>query len=261
MPSTLASASVSRRDPLQRLNQFYRAARKGAWEISVLGWDERAPVPCAEQERWRLFWASVVQQQLQADRLAINAATQLLLDVPEHEATMYYSTMVQDEARHVECWTRLHHLLEPVDDEDPYLAEMGHMLLDGETLEERVVAFQVVFEGCAIQAFRDIADSAEATVLGEMARRLVRDDSIHHNSGVAYAEHLLATASPALKQHVAEVLRKYVPLYQEHLRWRPPVRRWLTRFMAERDAFTLTRNRLFINQAVVQLGLRAPFDD
>jgi len=261
LPTTSPGSRYGQRpDPLYRLNQFYRAARKRAWDVEVLGWEALPPVPRAEQERWRIFWASVIRQQLQADRIAIRAATDLLVSVPEKEARLYYSTMVQDEARHVEGWTRLASTLEAVDGEDPFLEEMGAMLLTGKTIEEQVVAFQVVFEGAAIYAFRDIASATTSTVLGEMARRLVRDDSIHHNSGVAYAEHLLLDATPALKRHIEEVLRRYAPLYIEHLTWRPPARRWLSHFMEDRDAATIARNQHFINKAVFALGLKPPFD-
>ena len=245
---------------LRRLRQFYRAARKGAWDVNELGWDRLSPVPFAEKERWNAVWASVVQQQLQADRFAIEAATNLLLQVEEEEAVLYYSTMVQDEARHVEGWTRLRHMLLPTDDYDPYLGEMGEMLLDADTLEERVIAFQVVFEGVAIQAFKDIASAAERTVLGEMSTRLVRDDSIHHNSGVAYAQYLMKDASKALKSHINASLRRYVPLYFEHVTYRPRARQWMARYMVDHDRRVIARNKLLITQSLVDLGLANPFE-
>ncbi len=246
---------------LRRLNEFYRAARKGAWDVNELGWERLAPVPHAESERWNAVWASVVQQQLQADRFAIEAATDLLLRVEEREAVLYYSTMVQDEARHVEGWTRLRHMLIPVDDHDPYLEEMGEMLLDSDTLEERVIAFQVLFEGLAIHAFKDIASATEETVLGAMSNHLVRDDSIHHNSGVAYANYLMRDAGDSLIRHINDSLKQYVPLYFEHLTWRPHARRWMARHMEDHDRRVLERNKRLVAQSLTSLGLDYPFDD
>lgn len=246
---------------LGRLNEFYRAAQKGAWDVSDLGWERLSPAPNAESERWNAVWASIVQQQLQADRFAIKAATDLLLNVEEREAVYYYSTMVQDEARHVEGWTRLRDVLIDVDDFDPYLGEMGEMLLEGETLEERVIAFQVVFEGMAIHAFKDIASATESTILGEMSTRLIRDDSIHHNSGVAYANYLMHGASKALKSHVNASLKRYVPLYFEHLTWRPRARQWMARHLEEHDRGVYRRNKKLISQSLVDLGLDCPFGD
>ncbi len=246
---------------LRRLRQFYRAARKGAWDVDDLGWDRLSPAPNAEKERWNAVWSSVVQQQLQADRFAIEAATNLLLQVEEKEAVLYYSTMVQDEARHVEGWTRLRHMLLPTDDHDPYLGEMGEMLLDADTLEERVIAFQVVFEGVAIQAFKDIAAATERTVLGEMSTRLIRDDSIHHNSGVAYAQYLMKDASDALKRHIDASLKRYVPLYFEHVTYRPHARQWMSRYMVDHDKRVIARNKRLITQALLDLGLACPFGE
>ena len=45
----------------------------------------------------------MLTQQLQADALAVDMATQLLAWRPTAEAKLYYTTMVQDEARHVEA--------------------------------------------------------------------------------------------------------------------------------------------------------------
>lgn len=249
------------RKSLQRLREFYRAAQKGSWDVNTLGWERLSPAPNAEKERWNAVWASVVQQQLQADRFAIKAATDLLLQVEEQEAVLYYSTMVQDEARHVEGWTRLKHMLLPMDDYDPYLGEMGEMLLNADTLEERVIAFQVVFEGMAIYAFKDIASATEQTVLGEMSTRLIRDDSIHHNSGVAYAHYLMNGASDALKSHINDSLKRYVPLYFEHMTWRPKARQWMERYMKDHDRRIIQRNKVLITQSLVDLGLACPFDD
>lgn len=248
------------RTPLQKLERYYHLALKYNWDVDILGWDDLPLVPRAEEDHWRVFWKSVIDQQLQADRLAVEAATKLLLRVEEREAKLYYSTMVRDEARHLEGWTRLADPLPETGDEDPYLAEMGQMVLEGETLEEQVVAFQVIFEGLAIDAFRDIARSAGDTVLGSMADQLVRDDSIHHNSGVAYAEHLLEDASPALKKHIADVLKDFAPLYEEHARWRPPAREWLARRMKARDEARLEQNKRTVNETVAELGLDVPYD-
>src|SRR5438876_1390328 len=47
-----------------------------------------------------LMWRSVLTQQLQADMLACDMSSQLLNIAPDHEAKLYYSTMLQDESRH-----------------------------------------------------------------------------------------------------------------------------------------------------------------
>jgi len=257
---TVEPAAV-RLDSLKQLKHFYRAAKKRTWTVSGLGWDELPPVPAIEHERWRLVWASVVKQQLQADLIAVEASTQLLLGVPEVEARLYYSTMVQDEGKHVEGWTQLVHSLDDVDAHNPYLQELGEMILDPDLMiEQKVVGFQVVFEGAVIPAFKDISASAQKTVLGEMARRLVRDDSIHHNSGVAYAEYLFSKAPKSLKKEIAKTARDYLPLYLESITWRPPARKFLDRFMKDRDKAQIQSNKIFIAHALSRLDIPVPFD-
>ena len=49
----------------------------------------------------------MITQQLQADQFAVEMAAQLLSIAPDAEAKLYYTTMVQDEARHTEAWLRL----------------------------------------------------------------------------------------------------------------------------------------------------------
>ena len=253
-------AAPSRRDPLKRMMRFYRTAKRTAWDIDDLPWDAEPPVPRHDSERWNLLWSSVVQQQLQADRTAVEAAARLLIDVDDIEAKLYYSTMVQDEARHLEGWTRLADQLMPVDGFSPYFEELSDMLFKSEMIEERVLVFQVLFEGCALEAFREISKATEKTILGAMASKLLIDDAIHHRSGVTYEEHLLAKASPSLKRHLSDVLKQYTPVYVESLTWRPPVRSWLSRTLAEHDKYIVHRNQTLINTAVTDLGLKAPFD-
>ncbi len=260
LAATDPGEAARKRDPLRRMLRFYRTAKRTAWNIDDLPWDAEPPVPRHETERWNLLWSSVVQQQLQADRTAVAAASRLLLDVPDMEAKLYYSTMVQDEARHLEGWTRLAEQLQPVDGFSPYFDELSHMLFNSEMIEERVLVFQVLFEGCALEAFREISKATEKTILGAMANKLLIDDAIHHRSGVTYEEHLLARASPSLKRHLSEVLKKYTPVYIANLTWRPPVRRWLSRTLAEHDKYIVHRNQTLINTAVTDLGLKAPFD-
>lgn len=253
-------ADSPRRAPLERMMRFYQTAKRVAWSVDDLPWDDVPPVPRFESERWNLLWASVVQQQLQADQTAVEAAARLLVDVPDLEARMYYSTMVQDEARHLEGWTRLSAQLHPVDGFNPYFDELSQMLFDTELIEERVLVFQVLFEGCALEAFREIAKTTEQTILGAMAGKLLVDDAIHHRSGVTYESYLLSNASRSLKRHLESALKRYGPVYAASLTWRPTVRRWLTRNMAGHDRYVIERNEHLMNSAVAELGLKPVFD-
>src|SRR4051794_22457865 len=94
--------------------RYYELAKRREWQTRDLPWGDVSPIPESRgskerQERRRSLWRSVITQQLQADALAVEMAAQLLELAPDHDAKLYYSTMAQDEARHVEAWLRLAH--------------------------------------------------------------------------------------------------------------------------------------------------------
>ena len=78
---------------------------------------------------------------------------------PDHEAKLYYTTMVQDESRHTEAWLKLIAESGGMAERDPYLDQLAHMTLDADTLEEKVFVMQVFYERLIIPRFRMIARS------------------------------------------------------------------------------------------------------
>ncbi len=174
-----------------------RSGRCGTWP-----WGEIPPIPETRvgasperKERRDAVWRSVITQQLQADELAVSMAGQLLNLAPHHEAKLYYSTMVQDEARHVEAWLKLVEQAGGVAERDPHLDELAKMTLEADTLEEKVFQMQVFFERLIIPRFRLIARSSRGTLLEDLCNRLTIDDGIHHSAGVAYERVLLEGAT------------------------------------------------------------------
>src|SRR5881396_4025562 len=92
--------------------RFYELAKRREWQVRDLPWGEVPPIPEGRgspqsKARRRDMWRSVLTQQLQADMLACDMASQLLNMAPDPEAKLYYSTMVQDESRHTEGWLKL----------------------------------------------------------------------------------------------------------------------------------------------------------
>ena len=164
-----------------------------------LPWGELPPIPeykgsPQKLARRRDLWRSVVTQQLQADELAVEMAAQLFAIAPDHEAKLYYTTMVQDESRHTEAWLKLIHEAGGMAERDPYLDQLAHMTLDADTLEEKVFLMQVFYERLIIPRFRMIARSSRGTVLEDFCNRLAIDDGIHHGAGMAYERVLLEGA-------------------------------------------------------------------
>ena len=97
---------------LQGVYRYYELAKRAEWQVRDLPWGEIPPIPeysgsPQKLARRRDLWRSVITQQLQADELAVEMATQLFSIAPDHEAKLYYTTMVQDESRHTEAWLKL----------------------------------------------------------------------------------------------------------------------------------------------------------
>src|SRR5919106_5259535 len=228
---------AERRDGVLR---YYRLAKHHEWQVRDLPWEEKSPIPetrGSDEKRARRqgVWRSVVTQQLQADSLAVEMAAQLLELAPHHEAKLYYSTMAQDEARHVEAWLRLAEAAGGTSERDPYLDQLAHFQLNLDSLEEKVFLMQVFFERFIIPRFRLIARSSRGTVLEDLCNRLTIDDGIHHSAGLAYERVLLESASKKTKAKLIEIANEMLPVFVDHALWRPQERAWIGGLMHSRD--------------------------
>jgi 1,2-phenylacetyl-CoA epoxidase catalytic subunit len=220
--------------------RFYELAKRAEWQVKELPWGEIPPVPQYKGSPQKLarrndLWRSVITQQLQADELAVEMASQLLNIAPDHEAKLYYSTMVQDESRHTEAWLKLVGEAGGMGERDPYLDQLAHMTLAAETLQEKVFLMQVFYERLIIPRFRMIARSSRGTVLEDLCNRLTIDDGIHHSSGVAYERLLLEGASKQTKDRLVKAASRLLPIFVEHALWRPKERAWIGNVMRDTD--------------------------
>ena len=222
--------------------RFYELAKKQEWQVRDMPWGEIPPIPepragasRERKERRRAVWRSVITQQLQADELAVMMAGQLLNLAPHPEARLYYSTMVQDEARHVEAWLKLAKEAGGMGERDPHLDRLVDLTMNAETLEEKVFQMQVFFERLIIPRFRLIARSSRGTLLEDLCNRLTIDDGIHHSSGVAYERILLEGASKKTKDRLVKAANSLLPIFVDHALWRPKERAWIGNVMRETD--------------------------
>src|SRR5215210_8166994 len=220
--------------------RYYELAKRAEWQVRDLPWGEVPPVPeytgsPKKLARRRDLWRSVITQQLQADELAVVMAAQLFSLAPDPEAKLYYTTMVQDEARHTEAWLRLVDQVGGTAEHDPHLDRLARMFLDLDTIEEKVFLMQVFFERLIIPRFRLIARAAPRTVLENLCNRLTIDDGIHHRAGVAYEKVLLENAEEKTKRRLIEVANRMMPIFVEHALWRPRERAFNGTAMRARD--------------------------
>jgi hypothetical protein len=241
------------RDAYAGVLRFYELAKKQEWQVRDLPWGEIPPIPesrgaAQKVARRHDMWRSVITQQLQADELACEMSSQLLNIAPDHEAKLYYSTMVQDESRHTEAWLRLANEVGGTGERDPYLDELAHMTLEADTLEEKVFQMQVFYERLIISRFRLIARASRGTVLEDLCNRLTTDDGIHHGAGMAYERVLLQNASKKTKQKLVDAANRLLPTFVQHALWRPKERAFISRAMHARDVERLKED--------VEIGVR-----
>jgi 1,2-phenylacetyl-CoA epoxidase catalytic subunit len=240
--------------------RFYELAKKQEWQVRDLPWGEIPPIPETKGTpqkiaRRRDMWRSVITQQLQADELACEMSSQLLNIAPDHEAKLYYSTMVQDESRHTEAWLKLTAEVGGTGERDPYLDELAHMTLEADTVEEKVFQMQVFYERLIISRFRLIARSSRGTVLEDLCNRLTTDDGIHHSAGMAYERVLLQGASKKTKQSLVDAANRLLPTFVKHALWRPKERAFIGRAMLERDTERLKEDLEIGVRLAQSLGL------
>jgi len=240
--------------------RFYELAKHQEWAVRDVAWGQIPPVPEGKgsperQARRRDVWRSVVMQQLQADVLACEMAAQLLNAAPDAEARLYYTTMVQDEARHTEAWLKLIGGLGGEGERDPHLDRLGHMFLEADTLEEKVFLRQVFYERLIIGRFRLIARSSPGTVLEDLCNRLATDDGIHHGAGMAYERVLLQNADKKTQRKLVDAANRLLPEFAAHALWRPKERAWIGRAMEGRDVERLKEDLEIGVRLAESLGL------
>ena len=245
---------TTREERYEGVLRYYQLAKKKEWQTRDLPWGEIPPIPdtrpglaADRKARRRDLWRSVITQQLQADQFAIEMASQLLSIAPDPEAKLYYTTMVQDEARHTEAWLRLAGETGGTAEHDPHLDRLARMFLDLDTLEEKVFLMQVFFERLIIPRFRLIARAAPGTVLEDLCNRLTVDDGIHHGAGMAYEKILLEHADEKTKKRLIDVANKMMPIFVEHALWRPRERAFIGTAMRSRDLENLRED---LNQGI-----------
>jgi hypothetical protein len=232
-------AEESQRD-LSGVFRYYELAKRAEWQVKDLPWGDLPPIPesrGSDQKlaRRRDLWRSVITQQLQADELAVEMATQLFAIAPDREAKLYYTTMVQDESRHTEAWLKLIEEAGGMAERDPYLDRLAQQVLDADSLEEKVFLMQVFYERLIIPRFRMIARSSRGTVLEDLCNRLTIDDGIHHGAGMAYERVLLEHAGRKVKTTLVDAANRLLPTFAQHALWRPKAREFIGSLMRETD--------------------------
>jgi hypothetical protein len=78
-------------------------------------------------------------------------------------------------------------------------------------------------------------------VLADLCNRLTIDDGIHHGSGMAYEKVLLRDASKKTKDKMIKGASKMLPIFAQHVMWRPKARDFVSTSMRSRDVARVRR--------------------
>src|SRR5256714_1636761 len=241
--------------------RFYELAKRQEWQVRDLPWGEVPPVPQTtkgspeKRARRSDVWRSVITQQLQADELACEMASQLLNIAPDPEAKLYYSTMVQDESRHTEAWLKLATEIGGTAERDPHLDQLAHMTLEADTLEEKVFQMQVFYERLIISRFPLIAQASPGALLEDLCNRLTTDDGIHHGAGMAYEKVLLRNADKKTKRKLVDAANRLLPTFVEHALWRPKERAFIGSATRSRQLEDVNKDLATCGRLAESLGL------
>ena len=111
-------------------------------------------------------------------------AAQLVNAVPHTDAKFYAATQTMDEARHVEVFARYIEKLDEIRPIAPSLKGILDQTLQTGDWMKKLVGMQIVVEGLALYAFREMRNLTEEPLLKDLLTYVARDEARHHAYGV-----------------------------------------------------------------------------
>ncbi len=129
-----------------------------------------------------------LSQFLHGEQGALMVAAQLVNAVPHTDAKFYAATQTMDEARHVEVFAKYIEKLDMIRPIAPSLKGILDQTLQTNDWMKKLVGMQIVVEGLALYAFREMRNLTEEPLLKDLLTYVARDESRHHAYGVLYIE-------------------------------------------------------------------------
>ena len=123
---------------------------------------------------------------LHGEQGALMVAGQLVGAVPHMDGKFYAATQTLDEARHVEAFAAYVRLLDDVTPISPGLKKLLDNVLAAEDWRFKAVGMQVVAEGLALYAFRDMRNTTREPLLQQLLTYVARDEARHTGYGIKY---------------------------------------------------------------------------
>jgi hypothetical protein len=173
-------------------------------------------VPIQETEFWRSLpaerrWeiarrssAFMLSNFLHGEQGALMVAAQLVNAVPHMDGKFYASTQTLDEARHVEVFAAYIRKLDEVYPIAPALKKLLDNVLATESWLFKAVGMQVVTEGLALFAFRDMRNQTREPLLKQLLTYVSRDEARHTGYGIKYLSAVVPTLSERERAEVED---------------------------------------------------------
>ena len=146
--------------------------------------------------RWeasRRTAAFMLSNFLHGEQGALMVAAQLVNAVPHTDGKFYAATQTMDEARHVEVFAAYIKKLDEVVPIAPGLKKLLDGVLSAESWLRKAVGMQIVTEGLALYAFRDMRNTTEEPLLKQLLTYVSRDEARHTGYGIKYLSAVMPT--------------------------------------------------------------------
>jgi hypothetical protein len=145
-----------------------------------------------------------MSQFLHGEQGALMVAAQLVNAVPHTDAKFYAATQTMDEARHVDVFARYIEKLDEIRPIAPSLKGILDTTLETGDWMKKLVGMQIVVEGLALYAFREMRNMTEEPLLKELLTYVARDEARHHAYGVQYIERCVPCLSDSARAELED---------------------------------------------------------
>ncbi len=179
--------------------RMYRRSQQRQWCAGDLPWHWGVKL----DEGRKAGGAEVLSQILYGEKASLRLVRQLAAMVEDPDERRFLQSQAEDEARHVEVFSRYIALLGEVQPPDQYLSQMIEVMLDSPALEVKVLGMHILIEGMALETFHAAAMQIDDPLLKELMRRVYRDESRHVAFGTEFARKTVAELGQAERDMLA----------------------------------------------------------
>ena len=147
--------------------------------------------------RWE-FQSWMISQFLAGEKAALTTASGLVSLVPSLEARACLAAQVQDEARHVDVFSRYvrSRIPQPYSVSDSFDGLLS-VALDGKNWEFTILGLHVIVEALALAAFRMANNTFYDPLIRQICRLAAQDEARHVSLGVIYLQSLYSQLTAA----------------------------------------------------------------